>query len=92
MCAFFLSESSRKTRWQNAGRKIVFEQGLKMWSVFLKIAEIRWDRRLRFLKTSVLFTEKLTLFTEKLLLFIEKSVQKSKKLNTGLRSQETRVG
>jgi hypothetical protein len=29
MCAFFLSESSRKTRWQNAGRKTVFEAGFK---------------------------------------------------------------
>jgi hypothetical protein len=64
--------------------KPCLRQGLKMRSVFLKIVEIWWDRSA--------FSKKSTLITEKSLLFIEKSVQKSKKLNTGLRSQETPVG
>jgi hypothetical protein len=41
-----------------------------MWLVFLKIAEIRWDR-------PGLIFEKLALFTEKSVLFSEKSVQKT---------------
>jgi hypothetical protein len=52
-------------------------QGLKMWLVFLKIAEIRWDRPGLIFEKLALFTKKLTLFTEKSVLFSEKSVQKS---------------
>jgi hypothetical protein len=78
------------------------EQGLKMRPVFLKIAEIQWDRLGPISEKLTQFIKKLALLTKKSVLFIKESVQKSDSatsdlshsvefLITGLKSSSPRL-